>query len=380
MTEGSLPYTRTGYGILWIRAEILDPSGNILCTADKKLIEVDCCKKAANLRAPTVYWYGNLIGYCNTLDGLCAVPLSVTYAQLRNYSMQSPYNMGALLAMPEKDGSCPPYKWQFSGQGSLIVDDGKEHGYKRESYFVTSMNPDCHTPLSIKLTDRCGTIYDIVTGSVCDEFYTPLSISYTTLKLSCKAAETVNAAGGVAPYTWSLSGGGTIEVTADTIYCTYTAPNNNSYCLLNPTIQVTDCCGNTASIQLAINCYHIEYPAFRVFRWSDLGRDSGCGVGGEAPYPRCRVEIDYDQYDCDGNYVNSAGWYTPCICYDCGSEPSKPPFCEKGGEGAACNADPLGECFWTNDLYYPGQTIDLRDDARKAAACCPLNPETGKPF
>src|SRR4030042_5765466 len=71
--------------------------------------------------------------------------------------------------------------------------------------------------------------------------------------MSCGATQNLSASVGCPPYTWSLSGGGTLTPSGgDNTSATYVAPASNPYCANNPTIILTDSCRNISKLQLAI--------------------------------------------------------------------------------------------------------------------------------
>ncbi len=90
-----------------------------------------------------------------------------------------------------------------------------------------------------------------------------LEIDYTNLQMSCGGSQNLSASGGCPPYTWSLSGGGTLTPSGgDNTNATYVAPGNNANCTDNPTIILTDCNRNIAGIWIAVNCVN-EYEAMK---------------------------------------------------------------------------------------------------------------------
>jgi len=84
----------------------------------------------------------------------------------------------------------------------------------------------------------------------------PLTINYSSLSVSCGSSQNLSASGGCPPYSWSLSGGGTLTPDGGgNTSATYVAPASNPNCANNAMITLTDCCRNTAEIQIAVNCY-----------------------------------------------------------------------------------------------------------------------------
>jgi hypothetical protein len=61
--------------------------------------------------------------------------------------------------------------------------------------------------------------------------------------------------GGIGPFTWSITGGGGTLSSSSGTSVNYTAPSSNQSCANNPTIKVTDYCGQEATLKLAVNSY-----------------------------------------------------------------------------------------------------------------------------
>jgi hypothetical protein len=119
----------------------------------------------------------------------------------------------------------------------------------------------------------------LVVGDVwgqCTPTGNPLKINYTSLLMSCGASQNLSASGGCPPYSWSLSGGGTLTPSGGgNTSATYVAPASNSNCANNAMITLTDCCRNTADIQLAVNCYTGAATALTLF---DVTITSSCQI------------------------------------------------------------------------------------------------------
>jgi hypothetical protein len=189
--------------------------------------------------------------------------------------------------------------------------------------------------------------------------------------MSCSQQQTFTAVGGCDPFSWSLSGGGTLNTyTGGEV--TYTSPASNPNCTLNPTIEVTDCCGNTAQISLAVNCYNdpgmaLQIATAHVFKCpgdNHLDCNDNC-----YPDQICVVRsYQNTTYDCNGNVI--AACDTGVGVMDCWYD------CESGG--------PLGcwsnQCGGHSPIADCGTLYDERTVEMKAAGCCPLNPMTGLPY
>lgn len=81
---------------------------------------------------------------------------------------------------------------------------------------------------------------------------TTLSIGYTSQQMGFSATQTLTATGGGGGYIWKITaGGGSLSATKGKT-TVYTSPASNPNCASNPTIILTDCCGSTSSLQIAV--------------------------------------------------------------------------------------------------------------------------------
>ncbi len=118
----------------------------------------------------------------------------------------------------------------------------------------------------------------------------PLAINYSTLLMGCGNSQNLSASGGCPPYTWRLSGGGTL--TPSGASAIYVAPTTNTDCANNPMITLTDGCRNAATLQLAVSTG--TYLAYGKLEFVGCGGDVG------------QVQVQY--WDCMGN-TNGPGCY-----------------------------------------------------------------------
>lgn len=139
----------------------------------------------------------------------------------------------------------------------------------------------------------------------------PPVIGFTSKQMSVNGNQTLTAIGGMSPFTWSMVGGGGILSGSSGASVTYTAPSSNADCALNPTIQITDYCGNKNTLILAINAYN-----------------GGLAIGESITLitGACQGTINQNLYGCDGRIIpecshSCAGWYLdPTIYPDCCSD------------------------------------------------------------
>lgn len=387
-------YSRTGLAIMLLKGAISDNKGAIICNQQQK-IDVDCCLKDSTLRPVEIWWedFGTCSPYINYGDvSICEMPNSVAIwglAGLIAYTTPF-YAAKPLYGIPEIKGSCLPLEWTLTGPISFVNSDKNDNLI----YFMIDSGIGCTEEVEITLKDRCETQY-VVVGRSCCEDAAAISINYTSLLMSCNQQQDFQAIGGCSPYAWSLTGGGGSlnPTTGGTV--TYSSPATNPNCTSNPTIMVTDCCGNTAQIQLAVNCYTGgEYALALIDFTACFGVGGSCsctrGIGGICEQCfRGAWDFVVTRYDCSGILV-----------YTCETNPA----CAWGG-GAPCGGTPgvmsctdypwyqyyppsIGSC-WTNQCGGAcgggsGDPCDVQTDCRsaamKAAGCCPINPWTGLPY
>lgn len=230
-----------------------------------------------------------------------------------------------------------------------------------------------------------------------------LTIAYFTLAMQCGQSQNlglVQGEEGCPPYQWSISGGGSISSTTGT-GTTYTAPDSNPSCSLNPTITVTDGCGHSSAVTLAVNCYGQGENALVYHTFVDGGDGSGWGMN----IPGCPFVFGHTVYGyyhvirCDGAETQNGQNGGYAICERPGGSPCDiahgakigqyclGSFCAGGGACPDnCNCMTIGPTAWHE--FFQAQeeptdcekTFDLRTPAMIEAGCCPLNPATGLPF
>lgn len=384
-TESS-GYNRSGLGYLKISAQakipgVLKPVCNI-----SAIICVDCCERSG-LEQPDIYWEcWEGIDCVDPIvyEGVQIVPVpdSIVISELYDYAESE--SQGRLYAIPEV-GGCPVYDWDKTGPGTLELLDAE---LGRLSMYERPEELDCFDEITIHVTDRCGGEDQFIGISLCEADHTPLSMGYTLLQMSCNGSQTLTANGGIGPFEWSLSGGGTLTDNEDGT-AEYHAPATNPSCSLNPTITVTDCCGDSADIKIAVNCYTPYAAAYAQYHFELQYEENYCSP----PVKRYYYKLIGKDYLCDGTFMAVCVGLYIWMCPP-SHPPSCPPFCTMGGSGEECSPcsnpdfachDYLGYTGYAcgdgiHNMPCDGQTYDVRTEYMKTQGCCPINPYTGLPF
>lgn len=379
----ALDYNRSGLGYMRFYLMLKNKETNDVICEYSEIIGVDCCIKDG-LSEPAIYWEcwqmadcSEFVTYAGTKLG--RVPESITLSELFNYAFQTGGSWAPFYSIPEI-GGCPSYAWTFAGPGSIESDDIWQRMiiYRLPSDLAL----DCQQDGQLTVSDRCGGKDSVIFLSACDTpGIPPVEIHYTTLLMGPEASQTLTVTGGVGPYTWSLSGGGTLTQDSYGLTATYTSPATNPNCSANATIVVRDCCGDSDQIKIAVNTYTGNEPAYRVYtivpEWGgDCQFGHECGV-------MCYITNFYDVYRCDGVLLSADNFWGGCLAKD----PCAPfiwPYNQN-----VCNASswqPLmyrvfgGACPQDCVMHPDGDVEDVRTNEMKEDGCCPINPYTGLPF
>ena len=381
----SLTMSKTGLAIMLINSSISKSNGDVLCTQQQK-IDVDCCKKSLDQRNVEIWWaYEGSSGGSWIIEGGTQLWKMVDPTNVSVFIEQAGWGHKGLYALPHELGGCIPYKWALSGmQGEVVPSDF--YGTTAQYIAPLELSGVCNQLGLLTVQDRCGTEYKVQMQDCCN-VSPELAINYTSLQLECGDGQLLGAVGGCPPYTWSMSGGGGFDgsptgpKSSTGPIVDYASPLSNPSCADNATITLTDCCGNSVSIGLAINCVDGGgLPAFYVIHFiysAGANCSSVCFAPGK---PNCEGAKTHISYRCDGTFYDETGVLAMkhkipscAVSVPCSSEPDPcgnypGPYynettCAEENEGQAC-----------------GQTFDIRTAAQIAAGCCPSNPETGLPF
>jgi hypothetical protein len=358
-------FSRTGLGYMLMQAFIKNGGIN-LCESEGTIIKVDCCLKPGEDRPAVIHWEKCII------SEWCAAPDFDSMSVLAHFQVWSWILMGLKMS---GDG-CIPYEWTLSGMGKIVPSWG-------DRKFVTYVVPawefyerDCRATLFIEGKDRCGTSDSIFFKSCCDSGPAPMSIGYTSLLMSCGGSQTLTAGGGCGPYSWSFSGGGTlVPGGSGNSQAIYTAPATNPNCTSNPTITLTDCCGSSANLKLAVNCY----TADQALRYCDVLVCMSCFYtsGG------CWAQHTFGRwiYNCSGVLSSSAFWPNPTFACQ---EPMMYTGCCEGWPNCSddldCSASGMCSGLCSNPPQLCKILRDMRTTDMKNEGCCPINPLTGLPY
>ena len=368
--------SRTGLGVMLIKATIDSLKKLELCKQEMKVL-VDCCKKVPDQRKVEIWWEDDIFGGGFMWGGgikLYKMPTSINASIFYEYS--SPYNRGILYAI----GGCIPFEWTLTGFPDPFNTIGEykiEAGYEAKWWWEEAGEGICTQKGTLTLVDRCETQYNVDITSCCDTAK-PFEIHYTSLQMSCSEQQIFTVTGGCPPYTWEIAaGGGELEYYGS-MGIIYHAPTSNPNCTSNPTIECTDCCGNSQSVSLAVNCVS-GGNALKYLGWEIVYCDKEVPTEYCAPYHTltyglgnihikrwtCGGELTYDCLQAVGFSGCSEDlpdcdlcikYGPPCVCIDCWA-------CEHAQDGP------------------PYDTVrDMRTQAEKDAGCCPINPLTGLPF
>ena len=192
-----------------------------------------------------------------------------------------------------------------------------------------------------------------------------LSIGYTSQQMSVNGTQALTASGGGGSYTWSMSGGGTLSKSSGAS-TTYTAPATNANCTYNPTLTVTDCCKNTATLKIAVNQYTTPADAYSHYFCANYCTGP-CPPPNPTKYTYASVG-KRQEYTCTGAAWGTAGTCGTCsfTCWSTVCYSSFSPSCT-GDSETVCNTAMSQNCPGkTQDTYY-----DDRTDAMKTGGCCP---------
>ncbi len=382
----AVDFSRTGLGYMLMQGFITN-QGLTLCESDPTIIKVDCCLKPASGRLVSLWWEsltafqaggptcgGQSFMFYGTMK-ICEVPSEVAGIYVL---LCVPVTPKVFYAIPEIQGGCLPFEWTVS-DGAFIITPSLPSGERASLEKVNCSDElTCDQGFEVTVTDRCGTTKTVAFISCCENIgeNPSLFISYTSLQMTCSASQTLSVGGqGCSPYTWSKTGGGSFDTTTgDSVV--YTAPATNVNCASNPTITLTDCCGNTATLKLAVNCY----TASDVLCLSTyVVSNAACSEG---TYCNADVYVQKRYWNCNGTLNSNVetscyGWWCFCTHDECNP-------CTNAKITAAIQYSisicGIQSCNYTACPRWNGCVNDYRTDEQKAAGCCPLNPITGLPF
>ena len=377
----AVDFSRTGLGYMKFEFFLKrSANGPKICTVNQ-VVQVDCCNKDAINRNVRMWWEWITAGegfmFYEDLQ-VWPAPVLMNKYRLYDYAL---LDSGSFYVFPTVDKSCIPYTWTLTGPGSIQYAGG--YGVKEIAIYdppeTHYKDPSC-LPVVLTVTDRCGNS-DTMTADCCP-FSTGPVIAYTALAMGCSQSQELTVSGArissCPPYEWSMTGGGLLSYPRGEIadplheYVTYTAPDANPNCSNNPTITVTDCCGHSTSIQLAINCDSSGGAAIRSCSYVECEDNPGGGVW--------RATFCEENWDCYGEAMTPVAWdggyFADCgECREVGSFFTYP---KSDRNTSPCGGVSSGLC--DNPDQACGTTLDVRTTVMKEAGCCPVNPFTGLPY
>ena len=242
--------------------------------------------------------------------------------------------------------------WDESHGGATIV--GTLVNTKDGAVFQSKVPLDCLGPGH---DNNCTSCLDCFGPG-----HTPL-INYSSKQMVVGGTQQFSAiGGGGGPYKWSLvSGGGSITPNG-----LYQAPATNVNCLNNPTIKVTDFCGNIATIKVAVSAagFSPTLTAYVIGQldFGSLPCPATCDTGNVLTP---ETQVSKTSFDCYSSFIVNAAC---CVCYcrnlSCG------PTCFNAVSGG-CAPCTVATCLAHDSQCAPGLTTDARSPASKTNGCCP---------
>ena len=376
-------FTQSGLGYLLIRAFSM-LQGIELCTSDSSIIKVDCCLKIPAKRPVIIFWEK-----CD-LEELCEAPATTPISDIDWFWVMGGWNimMLWLRAPTSQQFSCGPYVWSLTGMGELVTNEIETGIVEYRVPTAEFEARDCHDEITIGVVDRCGTTDSILFTSCCTDA-AALELTYTTLQMACSGSQTFGASGGCGPYTWSATTGSITQAGV------YTAPTTNANCAYNPTISVSDCCGQSDDITLAVNCYAPAANALSLAHTTmwyccEFSNCNACGY-----CHRASATFYHWMWDCNAiqtSYCTQGPTSPPTPGADCGGCGSYT-FVSCPADIREGSASLPNTCCGANNCYASGCSTcncgvgcvcgvvnDCRTAAMKTEGCCPLNPITGLPY
>jgi hypothetical protein len=391
-------FTKMGLGYILLGIKNMD-EGTPLCSAFQA-VKVDCCTKNPLFQTVRMMW--------DTEGSRCAwAPIwhygSIPVCEVPNPPQMNPMYLWlqsfwsgvSLIVAGNLDGSCPPYTWALEGAGYLRLPPPGSESTNIAEYFskyqdwmgdnfppFDDLTPYSNNFVKITVKDRCGH-EDILEVGCCQEAQAEgrvLEIAYYSLAMDCGGTQLFFPWYGCGPYNWSLSGGGSIVPYPDGSIL-FTAPNSNAGCENNATLTVTDGCGSSGSVQIAINCYAPATIALGICNqtncWCyEITQENCVGWTHESEaLRRSRA------WACDDSVL----WDMWRLGIDECTDSGRPPC----GNNCPCEASsddpPCWNCDYNCAMYEGSFTpcnilLDRRTPDMKAQGCCPLNPLTGLPY
>ncbi len=188
----------------------------------------------------------------------------------------------------------------------------------KDSLALKFIGPDGKIDIA-KLTRECCPQNEACAGK-CDGCPPP-TIGYISQQMACSGTQVLTHSGGGAGgvYTWSTDYGTFSAPSGNSV--TFTAPAANAECAYNPTITLTDCCGHTGTLKIAVNCNGAAVDAAQAFTATDTlcyaSAGDNCTCIRKCPVYRCDNSVQTNG-NCGagvcGATVVCTQSYPPLVC------------------------------------------------------------------
>ncbi len=197
----------------------------------------------------------------------------------------------------------------------------------------------------------------------------PPAMGFTSKQMTCGGQQVLTVIGGKSPFVWSIiSGGGSLS-SKEGQSVEYTAPSSNQNCENNPTIQVTDFCGKTAMLKIAVNCYSGEDEAYKEVVCNYEKKYSCIIDGANRPVCTCERGLGNNSYKCSGVLISNTLCSYQGVLYTGFPGMTCLEACPEAGFCSGiplCSAMPKEGCCGTL-----GAECDTQTEAMKTGGCCP---------
>lgn len=193
------------------------------------------------------------------------------------------------------------------------------------------------------------------------------TIGHTSHQMTCGGTQALTATPGVDKadcYAWSItSGGGSLSSNTGKSVV-YTAPATNAECANNPTIRLTNGKGNSATLNLALNCVAGDVSTVWYNTCGDVTTECPGVTGGCAGIAWCCFfNVTQLRYHCDGTVHSNV---TQQACTQGNPVCPRPGGCDCGVGAYSCENICIASYGGPPYTY-----LDKRTAQQKTDGCCP---------